>query len=503
MRTTLSPEMVRAMSKNAAAAWSWTLLWAVLVAACVALRPLLPVDETRYASVAWEMWLNGNYLVPHLNGEAYSHKPPLLFWLMNASWALFGINDWTHRLIAPLFGLASLFLTARIARKLWPDTAVANTAPLLLISGIFWATFSTLTMFDMMVATWTLVGIHGLIDAWRGRARWGWAQFALAIGFGVLSKGPVILVFLLPAALAAPYWTVGGERPRWARWYASILAATLAGAAIALAWAIPAGIAGGESYRNAIFWGQSAGRMVDSFAHRKPVYWYFAILPPMLLPWLLWPSFLRTLWRGLTRRRVSRDAPDAGLRLIAVWAGIPFLILSAFSGKAPHYLLPFLPAIALAAALAVERAPDGARAIRQAMPLAVLGVLIVITVHLGANARLRDAFDLKSFAETLAAAQRSGAAIGHYGNYHGQFNFLGRLTQPVAEIGDGDVAAWLEKNPAAKIVATRETVPQQPRPEMVQKFRSRFIMIWDRKDVLADPSIARRESGKPAADDDN
>lgn len=496
------PEMVRAMSKNAAAAWSWTLLWAVLVAACVALRPLLPVDETRYASVAWEMWLNGNYLVPHLNGETYSHKPPLLFWLMNASWALFGVNDWTHRLIAPLFGLASLFLTARIARRLWPDTAVANAAPLLLISGIFWATFSTLTMFDMMVATWTLVGIHGLIEAWRGYVRWGWAQFALAIGFGVLSKGPVILVFLLPAALAAPYWMVGGERPRWRHWYPSILAAMLAGAAIALAWAIPAGISGGEAYRNAIFWGQSAGRVVDSFAHRKPVYWYFAILPSMLLPWLLWPSFLRALWRGIAGWRTRRaTAPDAGLRLIAVWAGVPFVILSAFSGKAPHYLLPFLPAIALAAARGIERAPDGVRALRQALPLAVLGVLIVVTVHLGANARLRDAFDLKSFAETLAVAQREGEAIGHYGNYHGQFNFLGRLTRPVAEIGDGDAMEWLWQNPKAKIVATRKSLPVQPRPERVQQFRSRYIMIWDRKDVLADPGIAQRESGK--ANEDN
>ena len=52
--------------------------------------------------------------------------------------------------------------------------------------------------------------------------------------------------------------------------------------AIALAWAIPAGISGGEAYRNAIFWGQSAGRVVDSFAHKKPIYWYLAILPPML-----------------------------------------------------------------------------------------------------------------------------------------------------------------------------------------------------------------------------
>ena len=490
------------MSKNNAAL-GWTLLWAVLVVAGLTLRPLLPVDETRYASVAWEMWLHGDYLVPHLNGETYSHKPPLLFWLMNLSWMLFGINDWTHRLIAPLFGLASLFLTSRIAHRLWPESQAAIAAPFLLIAGIFWATFSTLTMFDMMVATCTLIGMLGLIEAWRGRAALGWSLFALGIGLGVLSKGPVILVFLLPAALAAPYWTKGAKpAAAWGRWYLNILIATLAGAAIALAWAIPAGIAGGEAYRNAIFWGQSAGRVVDSFAHKKPLYWYLAILPPMLLPWLLWPSFLKAVWRGVAAlRHRTFAAPDPGVRLLAIWIGVPFVIFSAFSGKAPHYLLPFLPAIAIAAAIGIERLPNGARSLRQAQPLAVLGVLIVVTIHLGANERLKDAYDVKPLAEKLAQYERDGYALAHYGNYHAQFQFLGRLTGHIVEIGDGDTT-WLRAHPKAKIIAYRYTMPEGVTPDYVQKFRSRYAVVWDGKDVLADQSIAQRD-GRPSKDDED
>ena len=71
-----------------------------------------PVDETRYASVAWEMWLRGDFLVPFRNGEPYSHKPPLLFWLMHAGWALFGVNDWWPRLVAPLCALGRCALAA-------------------------------------------------------------------------------------------------------------------------------------------------------------------------------------------------------------------------------------------------------------------------------------------------------------------------------------------------------------------------------------------------------
>ena len=58
-------------------AWLVVALWCAFMGAALALRPLLPIDETRYLTVAWEMWLDGSYLVPHLNGEIYTHKPPL------------------------------------------------------------------------------------------------------------------------------------------------------------------------------------------------------------------------------------------------------------------------------------------------------------------------------------------------------------------------------------------------------------------------------------------
>ncbi|HBT43825.1 MAG TPA: glycosyltransferase, partial [Rhodospirillaceae bacterium] len=47
-------------------------LWGLLIAVTLTARPLLPVDETRYLAVAWEMWQRGDFLVPYLNGEPYS-----------------------------------------------------------------------------------------------------------------------------------------------------------------------------------------------------------------------------------------------------------------------------------------------------------------------------------------------------------------------------------------------------------------------------------------------
>lgn len=142
--------------------WGWLPLFLLTVAAALWLRPLLPVDETRYVGVAWEMWRSGSWFVPMLNGEPYSHKPPLLFWLMHAGWAMFGVNELSPRLIGPAFSLASLFLVRLIASRLWPSRPKATVlTPWILLGLIYWLGFATLVMFDQLVLFFVLLGVGG------------------------------------------------------------------------------------------------------------------------------------------------------------------------------------------------------------------------------------------------------------------------------------------------------------------------------------------------------
>ncbi len=539
----------------------WTGLWLLLVATALTTRPLLPVDETRYLAVAWEMRLGGDYLVPHLNGAAYSHKPPLLFWLINIGWGVFGVNAWWPRLVAPLFGLATLFLTGNLARRLWPEAGnSAAAAPLILLGGAFWALFTTLTMFDMILAFLTVLGMLGLVRAWQDGGWIGFATFAIAIGLGALAKGPAILLHLLPAALLAPYWARavagGGTRRGWARWYLGLGAALALGVAIGLAWAVPAGIRGGEAYRDAIFWGQSAGRVVDSFAHGRAWWWYLAVIAPMALPWVAWPHLWRAVggaqaWRA--RRGLRPALEDSGVRLCVAWFVPAFAGFSLISGKQPHYLLPEFPALALIAAFLLagggvavrgrraDQAPPallfaaaaGAVFAAPALPiswpgwtsglhtgwtlgaavaavavavvplsrldvrlaaLAGLSAVFAVALHLTVRPVLDRAFDLAPLAERLGQWERGGVAIAHFGTYHGQFHFLGRLRKPMPAIGlrDGDVETWLRANPDGRIISLRARMPTDAKPLYAQPFRGRFIVVWDAATVIADPRVAER-----------
>lgn len=473
------------------------LLLAALAAVALLTRPLIPIDETRYVSAAWEMWLRGDFLVPFKNGEPYSHKPPFMFWMFHAGWALFGVNDWWPRLVLPLFSAGCLLLTYALARRLWPQHAgLGGQAALVLVSALLWILFSTSVMFDVMLAFWVLLGMHGVLAAADGQRR-GFAMLGIAIGMGVLTKGPVILLNLLPVTVLAPWWHPG---LKWGRWFGGVVLAVLLGAAIALAWALPAGMSGGEAYRNAIFWGQTADRMVESFAHRRPFWWYLPLLPVLLFPWFVWPG----LWKALAHHRHSRL--DQGSRFCLAWMLPVFIAFSFISGKQPHYLVPLFPAFALltarvladrtesrvglpallAAALGgalilaasgqiaavsrqVETLPPawpgallillalafywaGRRGVAAVTNLALLGVATMALTQVAAMHSLGPLYDIKPMARAIKGIQDEGRLVANTAGYHAQYQFLGRLKVPLVELRGGNAPGWLAGHPDAYAV---------------------------------------------------
>lgn len=499
----------------------------LLTTAAIVSRPIMPIDETRYVGVAWEMWLRGDFLVPFKNGAPYSHKPPLMMWLFQAGWAVFGVNEWWPRLVSPLVSAATLLLTLGLARRLWPDRpGLGSTSILILASCLLWTVFSTMAMFDILVALFALLGMHGTLLAAEGKSGRGIVVLGAAIGLGILAKGPVILLHVLPVALLAPWWNPG---LRWARWSGGILAAVVIGAAIALAWAIPAGLAGGDEYRQGIFWGQTARRMVESFAHRHPVWWYLPHLPLMFFPWAVWPG----LWRAL--HKFLRKDLDRGGRFCLAWMLPVIAIFSFISGKQMQYLLPVFPAFALLAARAIADEEDvkglwlpalmvlamggavlvmgrkglplesvaeslatwpvvllmlaalaayplGRRLAKPVPALAWLGVALTASVQLAYFRPLHAAYDIRPMAEAIHQAQLGGHVVAHDGTYHDQYQFAGHLQAPLVEIESTEtLMSWLARHPDgyAMVYAKDTDRFRGIRTIAWQRYRGRAVALLD------------------------
>jgi 4-amino-4-deoxy-L-arabinose transferase-like glycosyltransferase len=516
------------------------ILWLVVVVTALFSRPLLPVDETRYATVAWEMWARGDFLVPYLNGEPYSHKPPLLFWLIHAGWWLFGVSEWVLRAVAPLLAVGILLAAAQLSRRLWPEEpGAARLAPWVLFSCVSLTAFCSWVQFDLLLTLCTLLALSGVISVAHG-ARRGWLLTGIALGCGILAKGPVILVYVLPAALLAPFWRRSAPGGAWWHWYAGLAVSVLLAAGIALGWALPAAAAGGDAYREALLWGQTAGRMVQSFAHAHPVWWYLPWLPVLVAPWSLLPWVWSAVWR-------SRPLQDEGVRFCLAWLLGGFIVLSMVSGKQLKYLLPLLPAATLLLGRVLSRMD--AAAIRQrpwllgavllvtgvtcmVLPfvldkpawistvhpvwggllvgmavatlwmrpvrpdrypqlLTVLSVSVVTVLQLGMFTAAAPAYDLRPISRLISQAQAEGHEVALADQYHGQFGFYGRLVQPLEQLDDATLEAWAQRHPQGYLVMVVRSPDEFPDAVYTQPYRSKYLVIREGRAISGDPAPPR------------
>ena len=513
----------------------WLFAWLALIITAYLTRSLLPIDETRYVSVAWEMWLRGDFLVPYINGATYSHKPPLLFWLFHAGWAIFGVNEWWPRLVPPLFALAGLYLTQILAKRLWPERPqVAIMAPWIMVSCLAWAVYASATMFDMLLMVMVLIGLLGLLRVSRGFLISGWLLVGVVSGLGILIKGPVMLLHLAFPMLLGPWWSDTARR-RPIIWYVSILGVLIVAAVIALAWALPAAKSGGPAYEQAILWHQTADRMVHSFAHKRPFWWYLPMLPILLSPWFIWPP----VWRAMKTLHLQ----ERQIRLLLCWLIPTFIAFCFVSGKQIHYLFPLYPAFALLAARAIDGWQPAARrrdqllpallmiimgatllilpmqhnrhlpewvqtispfwgismlviagalflrvwerASQAVIPLAVAGTGIAVALMGSLFIASRPSFDITPAARFIAHLQQQGAPVANIGNYHDQFQFLGRLTTPLAELSHDQVAAWKNSHPEGYMVRYAKKLPAKnaAQPVYSQPYRGRWLTIWQVKQM--------------------
>lgn len=436
------------------------LLWVAYGVLGLVFRPPFPVDETRYLTVAWEMYLSGDWILPTLNFEPYHHKPPMLFWLVNLFWSVFGVSRFAAGLVPVTVAALCLLATGLLARRLWPHDPVrdraAGFAVLLMAGGLPFLMYGSLMMFDHLVTLFVL-GALACVWGYYRTARWGWiGGFALAVGFGLLTKGPVMLLYVAFPVLLAPWW--GGDwRARgygWLRWYGAFLGLGLIGAAgVGLAWAIPAALRGGPEYREMILWGQTTGRLVQAFDHDRPFWWYFYFAPLVFLPWGAWGDFRRSVRVAWPDIRPARTGP-AG-RLLLCWVVPTFVCFCLISGKQIHYLIPLTSALWISGGYVL--AHGEARAATAARLAIAMGVLFLAGQAVGAVGFFRQ-FDLVPVADVLAREGRRPLAWVR--NYQGELGFISSLTEPLDPVEHEDLPAWFADHPDGVAVVRYRRVEQ-------------------------------------------
>jgi len=342
---------------------------------------LLDPDEGRNAEVAREMAQSNDYVVPHLDGLPYLDKPIVYFAAAAAMMEILGPNEAAARLPAYLATLATIGLLAWFARR-------RSGAEAGWLAGLAYATmvlplaYARTAIFDSTLTLCTTAAILWFADE-RPVAAWA------AIAVGALTKGPIAiaipLLALVPHALITGTPATGGPVRRLFPWRGVAVFG-----AIALPWFIAVSVAHPD-FPGYVFLRETLARVTTTSFHRTAPFWYYLpIVPLAAFPWVV-PALARVKhWRAAWDAR--RDAALREPWLLACWVIGPLVFFTLNQSKLPQYVLPLMPAFALAAARTLMPG-GGAVAARAYVGVAALtGVaLVALTAWLPAPISLTPA----------------------------------------------------------------------------------------------------------------
>ena len=154
--------------------------------------PLMDVDETRYVSMARDMFNTKDFMTLYLNGEYFFEKPPLYFWQECLSFAIFGkINEFSARFPVALLGFIFSFVIyftskQRIGRKF------GVIASLILATSLEFVILSKYAILDMVLTFYVSLALVVYFQTFfcsEKAKKFYWWAFYLFTGLAVLAKG--------------------------------------------------------------------------------------------------------------------------------------------------------------------------------------------------------------------------------------------------------------------------------------------------------------------------
>jgi 4-amino-4-deoxy-L-arabinose transferase-like glycosyltransferase len=326
---------------------------------------LLDPDEGRNAEVAREMAGSNDYLIPHLDGLPYLDKPIVYFAAAALAMEALGPTETAARLPAYLATLATIALLVWFGRRRWgPDAGW--------LAGLAFATmpltlaYAHTTIFD---STLTLCTTAAIVGFFLERTTLAWA----AIAAGALTKGPIAIA--IPLGVMIPYVLATGQPLR----RLVSLRALGAFALVGLPWFV-AVTARVPEFPHYAFVHETFERFTAPSFHRTAPFWYYVpIICVAAFPWIVPACARLSGWRATWAAR--HDPATSESLWLAAWVLGPLALFTLNHSKLPQYVLPLMPAFALAAARTLTIAGPRA-AWRPYVALATaLGILLVALPH--------------------------------------------------------------------------------------------------------------------------
>ncbi len=324
---------------------------------------LWDMDEGVNAEAAREMLERGDWIVPTFNFQLRTAKPALLYWLQMTSYRLFGINEWAARFPSALMSLGTIILVYELGRKIF-SPKVGLYSSLILSSSILFCCLSHFANPDATLLFFTTLTYY-FFWFWHLSTS-GWLRFATgsAIGFAVLTKGPVGLVIpawvmILTGIFNQQSRTIWNRKLIWT-WLGFLLTA--------LPWYILVSTETRGAWLKAFIGKENIQRFSSPMEnHRGPFFYHLLGLFIFFAPWSIflimscWNASKQAKFRFFNlfgHRSIEDDQlksiqlneqkyTQKSFRFLSIWILSYLAIFSIAATKLPNYIFPIYPALAI------------------------------------------------------------------------------------------------------------------------------------------------------------
>jgi hypothetical protein len=304
-------------------------------------------DESIYAEISKEMLIRHSWLTPHFDFRPWLEKPPMFMWLTALMFRFFGISEFSARVIGALCGVATVWLTFEIGRRVLDDWVGLAAAIILLTNGYFLYVIRFGSI-DMPLTFCLTYVAYSYVRVRQGDPRW-WYAVGAATGMAIMLKGAAGIAAPLALCLAILIDRRSGDLGS-----PEVRNSALLACAIALPWHLAMLFVHGHRFLNEYIGYQvlaRATKAIEGRAHAMPIYFYLQEYWQFFLPFALLALLGLILYLK-------------GQRQCSIVVSYVLVITIGFTlvrTKLHTYVVPAFPFISLLAALAIRTLLKNAR----------------------------------------------------------------------------------------------------------------------------------------------
>ncbi len=352
-------------------------------------------DENYYVESTRNMVESGDYLTPIYHDRKRFAKPILYYWLMSASYKVFGVSLVSARLTSVFFGSLTIGLLYLFVSRLF-EGRIALYSALILPATYLHFQISRWATTDIVMSFFVLLALYYFVRLYQSdfKKKMDAYLFYLAMALGFMTKGPPAIIIPGVVVLIFLFGTRGWRGLSKMHIGPGLLILSL----LIVPWFTTMFLLHGDEFKNHVIGAEIKNRLV----HDTPFsFYYFGVLFRYYVPWVLF--FLAAVLHqsgiygyspALGLSEYFRQAPNniktrfqslfargnEPVLFCYIWVLVCLVLFTLVRTEHSRYMLPASSAIAiLVAKFFVDMEKNELRGSVYQVPAILTGVVLLVT----------------------------------------------------------------------------------------------------------------------------